>query len=444
MPAATMRSQWYIKPETTTFPVVLRSQDRAMVLSETLQCEYFQAKDVPDRNFIIRSGASLRQSPINMRGEPLPVAFIKTAIDRYEEYLRHIFPIPCMDESLVEAYIHAPKNFDEVGDTRLFQLPYVTGLCTMIPLGKLLKELNSQKHSGDSINQLKDWMSDTLLAIWSCKSSLPLVRALLLAALCYQYEGEFSSALQCFEKAKSMFHGLILDLGGLERFKEGLAFGELHDLALASWDFSNFMFLDHSISSQVSIPLFDFDPAVVREKFGKQTEDVLRQKWACKMFKFQVASLQCSCTALEHLPEMVRSIKALQIPPNPTPGSTIYPVDYFESVQLVADTCCWAVSAYHFLPEKDRQKLLPEPSQFANSYTRFVIETLKQSQESQSLERRRLMLFWKHLQPAPLSSCGLINWTKMNYVLVGESSSGHPAPDATAAAFERLITFRTT
>lgn len=145
-----------------------------------------------------------------MGEEPLPVAFIKAAIDRYEDYLRHIFPIPCMDESSVEAYIHTPKNFNEVGDTRLFQLPYVTGLCTMVPLGKLLKELNSQKHSGNSIKQLKDWMSDTLLAIWSCKSSLPLVRALLLAALCYQYEGEFSSALQCFEKAKSMFHGLIL------------------------------------------------------------------------------------------------------------------------------------------------------------------------------------------------------------------------------------------
>ncbi|KAF4441114.1 hypothetical protein F53441_12121 [Fusarium austroafricanum] len=227
----------------------------------------------------------------------------------------------------------------------------------------------------------------------SCKSSLPLVRALLLAALCYQYEGEFSLALQCFEKAKSMFYGLILDLGGLERFKEGLTFGEFHDLALASWDFSNFVFLDRSINSQGSIPLIDFDLALVREKFGKQAEDVLRQKWTCKMFNFQVASLQCSYTALENLPEMVRSITTLQPPLNPTPGSTIYPLDYFESVQLVADTCCWAVSEYRFLPEKDRQKLLPEPSQFANSYTTLIIKTLKQSQESQNLERRRLMLF---------------------------------------------------
>jgi hypothetical protein len=151
-----------------------------------------------------------------MEGEPLPTTFIKSAIMNYRDYLCHIFPIPGLDLSLVDAYTQSfcaptsPQNIDEVSDKRLFQLPYVTGLCIMIPLGKSLNELNSQESSGDSNERLKRWMSDTLHAIPGCIPSLPLVRALLLAALCYQYEGEVFLALQCFKNAKSMFHDIIL------------------------------------------------------------------------------------------------------------------------------------------------------------------------------------------------------------------------------------------
>lgn len=151
------------------------------------------------------------------------------------------------------------------------------------------------------------------------------------------------------------------------------------------------MLFDYSIKNQISLPLLEFDPEVVRNEFGKEAEDRLHQKLRCEMLKVRVARLQCSCMALEQLPEMIQSIETLPTPPNLTSGSIIYLIDYFESVQLLADTFSWAVSAYNKLPE-DQKKLLPEPSRLTDRYTGFIVRTLKQSQESPSLERRRLML----------------------------------------------------
>ncbi|KAF5617648.1 hypothetical protein F25303_13241 [Fusarium sp. NRRL 25303] len=224
----------------------------------------------------------------------------------------------------------------------------------------------------------------------NCTPSLPLVRAFLLAALCYQSEGELISALHYFNTAISMFKDIIMDLGGEKGIKATLAPGELHDLTLVGWNFSNFVLFDYSIKNQISLSILELDLEVIRYEFGKEAEDRLHQKLRCEMLKARVARLQCSCMALEQLPEMIQSIETLKIPPNLTSGNIMYLVDYFESVQLLADTLSWAVSAYKELPE-DQKKLLPEPLRLTDRYAGFIVRTLKQSQELSSLERKRLM-----------------------------------------------------
>ncbi|SCO12746.1 uncharacterized protein FFB20_15268 [Fusarium fujikuroi] len=225
----------------------------------------------------------------------------------------------------------------------------------------------------------------------NCTPSLPLIRALLLAALCYQYEGELISALHYFNTAISMFKDIITDLGGEKGIKATLAPGELHDLTLVGWNFSNFVLFDYSIKNQISLSFLELDSDVVRSEFGKEAQDRLHQKLRSEMLKARVARLQCSCMALEQLPEMIQSIETLPVPANLTFGNIIYHIDYFESVQLLADTLSWAVSAYKELPE-DQRKLLPEPLRLTDRYAGFIVRTLKQSQELSSLERKRLML----------------------------------------------------
>ncbi|KAH7201164.1 hypothetical protein DER44DRAFT_886458 [Fusarium oxysporum] len=327
-----------------------------------------------------------------MEEKPLPDELIKSKIMWYREHLCHMFPLPGLDSSLIDAYrqefIESPPKSNGTNDKRLFQLPFITALCIIIPLGKSLKELKHQTNSGDSIERLENWMSRSLLTMSNCTPSLPLIRALLLATLCYQYEGELISALQCFHTAISMFKDIIMDLGGEKGIRATLAPGELQDLTLVGWNFSNFVLFDYSIKNQISLPLLEFDSEVVRNEFGKEAEDRLR----CEMLKARVARLQCSCMALEQLPEMIQSIETLPTPRNLTSGSILYHIDYFESVQLLADTFSWAVSAYKELPE-DQRKLLPEPSRPTDRYTGFIVRTLKQSQELPSLERKRLILF---------------------------------------------------
>lgn len=149
-----------------------------------------------------------------MEEKPLPDELIKSKIKWYREHLCHMLPLPGLDSSLIDAYrqefIESPPKINGTNDKRLFQLPFITALCIIIPLGKSLNELKHQKNSGDSIERLENWMSRSLLTMSNCTPSLPLIRAFLLAALCYQYEGELISALQYFHTATFMFNDIIM------------------------------------------------------------------------------------------------------------------------------------------------------------------------------------------------------------------------------------------
>lgn len=137
-----------------------------------------------------------------MRKGPFQNKFIETSINHYRQKLCHIFPIPDLD-CLIDFYT------DSINDTRVLQLPFIIALGIMVPMDRPLRELSSQSHAGTHIEQLICWMSDAREEIETSTPTLPLVRALLLAALCYQYDHSIEVASGCFEKAKAMFDEII-------------------------------------------------------------------------------------------------------------------------------------------------------------------------------------------------------------------------------------------
>ena len=137
-----------------------------------------------------------------MRKGPFETKFMEAQIENYREKLWHIFPIPDLN-CLVDFYTHSAN------DARVLQLPFIVALGIMIPMDKTLGVLSSQTHSGEDLEELFRWMSDTRDEIESSTSTLPMVRALLLAALCYQYDGSIERASDCFEKAKAKFNDIL-------------------------------------------------------------------------------------------------------------------------------------------------------------------------------------------------------------------------------------------
>ncbi|KPA38946.1 hypothetical protein FLAG1_08215 [Fusarium langsethiae] len=211
----------------------------------------------------------------------------------------------------------------------------------MVPMDRSLRELSSQSHAGTYIEQLIRWMSDARDEIEISTPTLPLVRALLLAALCYQYDDSITLASDCFEKAKAMFDKILFFLGGLDGLEERLPDDDFCDLALASWGFFKydqfFAFLDLTDRSPVLVPLVRLNLGLVQEKYGRQAEEILFKKQSCINFKAQASNLQCSSVAFEPLLAMLRAFKALQIPTDLISGEVTYPIAYFQIFYQVSE-----------------------------------------------------------------------------------------------------------
>jgi hypothetical protein len=137
-----------------------------------------------------------------MRKGPFVAKFMAAQVENYREKLWHIFPIPDLN-CLVDFYTYS------VNDTRVLQLPFVVALGIMVSMDEPLGVLSSQSHAGEGIEELFCWMSDTRDEIEISTSTLPLVRASLLAALCYQYDGSIEIASDCFVKAKAKFDDIL-------------------------------------------------------------------------------------------------------------------------------------------------------------------------------------------------------------------------------------------
>ncbi|WKT53786.1 Histidine-specific methyltransferase, SAM-dependent [Fusarium oxysporum f. sp. vasinfectum] len=190
-----------------------------------------------------------------------------------------------------------------------------------------------------------------------------------------------------------MFNNIIKDFGGPDELEKRLEPDYLQDLALASWDFSNFALFDQTIDSPVSIPFLNTNLDIVRKQFGEKAEDVLRQKWEGIAFKAQITSLRRSSTGCTPLLEVFEFLKTLELPEKSIIESSPCPIQYFESVKFLANACYQATSIYSPLPENDYRRNVPKHSQTEKNSARFIIETLKISQNVQPLERRRLIQF---------------------------------------------------
>ncbi|EGU84373.1 hypothetical protein FOXB_05113 [Fusarium oxysporum f. sp. conglutinans Fo5176] len=118
------------------------------------------------------------------------------------------FPILSLDQDLVYIYWQSYRNSsftEEMNDEGLLQLPYATSLYITRSMCKPLFILELEGNGLDDIRCLKKWMADTYKAILCRKPSTHLIRALLLAVLCFQREGEFAQAAKAFEQATSIF-----------------------------------------------------------------------------------------------------------------------------------------------------------------------------------------------------------------------------------------------
>ncbi|QKD57607.2 uncharacterized protein FOBCDRAFT_242070 [Fusarium oxysporum Fo47] len=105
------------------------------------------------------------------------------------------FPILSLDQDLVYIYWQSYRNSsftEEMNDEGLLQLPYATSLYITRSMCKPLFILELEGN-------------DTYKAILCRKPSTHLIRALLLAVLCFQREGEFAQAAKAFEQATSIF-----------------------------------------------------------------------------------------------------------------------------------------------------------------------------------------------------------------------------------------------
>ncbi|KAI3571732.1 hypothetical protein IWW34DRAFT_811677 [Fusarium oxysporum f. sp. albedinis] len=112
------------------------------------------------------------------------------------------FPILSLDQDLVYIYWQRYRNSsftEEMNDEGLLQLPYATSLYITRSTCKPLFILELEGNGLDDIRCLKKWMADTYKAILCRKPSTHLIRALLLAVLCFQREGEFAQASKAFE-----------------------------------------------------------------------------------------------------------------------------------------------------------------------------------------------------------------------------------------------------
>ncbi|CVK85163.1 uncharacterized protein FMAN_02068 [Fusarium mangiferae] len=319
-----------------------------------------------------------------MENASIRLEFIESSIKNYKQNLCHIFPIPDLD-NLLNLYTH------KIDDARLQQLPFVIALSVMISLDKSLKELSSQSHAGNHIEQLDCWMTNTRIKIELSTPTLPVVRALLLAALCYEYNGSTTIASDCFTEATNIFNGTLCALGGLDGLQDRLPADEFCDLILTSWDFSNFQFPIFTGRRPNLLPLVHLNLGIVQEKYGRQAVEILLKKWSWIDLKVQISNLPDPPAASGPLLAMLRSFEALK-PTHPAPKEVIYPTAYLEYVHYYAYVYYKAVSIYHTLSHEAQQEVCPKLLQCAQSYKEFLQKVEEHLGTVQSLERKRLIL----------------------------------------------------
>ncbi|KNA96044.1 hypothetical protein FOXG_01395 [Fusarium oxysporum f. sp. lycopersici 4287] len=150
------------------------------------------------------------------------------------------FPILSLDQDLVYIYWQRYRNSsftEEMNDEGLLQLPYATSLYITRSMCKPLFILELEGNGLDDIRCLRKWMADTYKAILCRKPSTYLIRALLLAVLCFQREGEFAQASKAFEQATSIFRTVS---SGWDE----LSIEDQQELTLIFWELSKFLELD--------------------------------------------------------------------------------------------------------------------------------------------------------------------------------------------------------
>ncbi|KAH7208439.1 uncharacterized protein BKA55DRAFT_657168 [Fusarium redolens] len=139
---------------------------------------------------------------------PRTPAFIENMMKYFQE---RDFPILSLDQELVCTYRQRYYNSsftEEINDERLLQLPYAASLYITRSMCKPLFILEPEGNDLGDIRSSKKWMTDTYKAILCRKPSTHLIRALLLAVLCFQREDNFAQALEAFEEATSMFRAI--------------------------------------------------------------------------------------------------------------------------------------------------------------------------------------------------------------------------------------------